>query len=35
MIVAGSAVFQSGDVRGTAEAMVRRLAALAQRERSC
>lgn len=30
MIVAGSAVFHSGDVRGTAEAMVRRLAELAE-----
>jgi len=35
MIVAGSAVFHSGDVRGTTETMVRRLAALAERERSC
>jgi ribulose-phosphate 3-epimerase len=35
MIVAGSAVFHSGDVRGTTETMVRRLAAQADRERSC
>jgi ribulose-phosphate 3-epimerase len=35
MIVAGSAVFQSGDAQGTTEKMVRRLAALADRERSC
>ena len=32
MIVAGSAVFRSGDVRGATEKMVRRLAALAQRD---
>ncbi len=31
VIVAGSAVFHSGDVRGTTQAMVRRLAALALR----
>ena len=35
MIVAGSAVFHSGDVKGTTEAMVRRLAAQAERDRSC
>jgi ribulose-phosphate 3-epimerase len=35
MIVAGSAVFNSGDVRGTTEKMVRRLAELADLERSC
>jgi ribulose-phosphate 3-epimerase len=35
VIVSGSAVFQSGDVRGTTETMVRRLATLAERERSC
>jgi ribulose-phosphate 3-epimerase len=35
MIVSGSAVFQSGDIRGTTETMVRRLAALAESERSC
>jgi len=35
MIVAGSAVFGSGDPRAAAETMVRRLAALAERERSC
>jgi ribulose-phosphate 3-epimerase len=33
VIVAGSAVFQSGDARQTTAAMVRQLAALAQRER--
>ena len=33
MIVSGSAIFHSGDVRGTTETMVRRLAALAERER--
>ncbi len=32
-IVSGSAIFHSGDVRGTTETMVRRLAALAERER--
>jgi ribulose-phosphate 3-epimerase len=32
IIVAGSAVFGSGDVRGTTERIVRRLAALAERE---
>jgi ribulose-phosphate 3-epimerase len=35
MIVAGSAVFGSGDPRAAAETMVRRLAALAEREPSC
>jgi ribulose-phosphate 3-epimerase len=35
IIVAGSAVFHSGDVRETTETMVRRLAAQAQRERIC
>lgn len=35
MIVAGSAVFEAGDPRETTETMVRRLAALAERERSC
>jgi len=35
MIVAGSAVFGSTDVRGTTETIVRRLARLAERERSC
>jgi len=35
MIVAGSAVFGSDDPRAAAETMVRRLAALAERERSC
>jgi ribulose-phosphate 3-epimerase len=35
MIVAGSAVFHSGDVQGTTENMVRRLAAQAERERCC
>ena len=35
MIVAGSAVFHSGDVQGTTETMVRRLAAQAERARSC
>lgn len=35
MIVAGSAVFHSGDVRGTTEKFVRRLAELAELERSC
>jgi ribulose-phosphate 3-epimerase len=35
MIVAGSAVFCSGDVRGTTETMVHRLAVQAERERSC
>jgi len=34
MIVAGSSVFHSGDPRRTVEVMVRRLAALAERERS-
>jgi ribulose-phosphate 3-epimerase len=35
MIVAGSAVFGSDDVRGTTEIMVRRLAEQAERGRSC
>jgi ribulose-phosphate 3-epimerase len=35
MIVAGSAVFQSGDVRGTTEKFVHRLAELAELERTC
>ncbi len=35
MIVAGSAVFGSDDVRATTQRMVRRLAELAQRERTC
>ena len=35
IIVAGSAVFGSGDPRAAAETLVRRLAALAERERSC
>jgi ribulose-phosphate 3-epimerase len=35
MIVTGSAVFHSGDVQGTTETMVRRLAAQAERERCC
>ena len=35
MIVAGSSIFNSGDVRGTTEKMVRHLAGLAQSERSC
>ena len=35
MIVAGSAVFGSDDVRATTESMVRRLASLAQREQRC
>jgi ribulose-phosphate 3-epimerase len=35
MIVAGSAVFGSGDVRATTERMVRCLAELAERERTC
>jgi len=35
MIVAGSAVFGSDDVRETTRTMVRRLAAVAERERSC
>ena len=35
MIVAGSAVFGADDVRATTETIVRRLAALAERERSC
>jgi len=34
MIVAGSAIFHSGDVKGTTESMVRRLAELAERRRS-
>ncbi len=35
MIVAGSAVFGADDVQATTETIVRRLAALAERERSC
>ena len=35
MIVTGSAVFGSGDIRGTTERMVRQLAELAERERTC
>jgi ribulose-phosphate 3-epimerase len=35
MIVTGSAVFGSGDIRGTTEQMVRQLAELAERERTC
>lgn len=35
MIVTGSAVFGSGDTRGTTERMVRQLAELAERERTC
>jgi len=35
VIVSGSAIFTSGDIRGTTERMVRRLAELAQRERTC
>jgi len=35
MIVSGSAVFGSGDIRGTTERMVRELAELAERERTC
>ena len=35
MIVAGSAVFGSGDITGTAREMVRRLAELAEREQRC
>ena len=35
MIVSGSAIFGSGDVRGTTQKMVRILAELAERERSC
>ena len=35
MIVAGSAVFGSGDVRGATQRMVRRLAELGERERIC
>jgi ribulose-phosphate 3-epimerase len=35
MIVTGSAVFGSGDIRGTTERMVRQLAELAERERAC
>jgi len=35
VIVAGSAVFGSGDVRGTTARMVRRLAELGERERTC
>ena len=35
MIVAGSAVFHSGDVRGTTETMVRTLAEIAERGQRC
>jgi ribulose-phosphate 3-epimerase len=35
MIVAGSAIFGTDDVRATTRTMVRRLAELAERERSC
>jgi len=35
MIVSGSAIFGSGDIRGTTERMVRSLAELAERERTC
>jgi len=35
IVVAGSAIFNSGDVRGTTGKMVRRLAELAELERSC
>ncbi len=35
MIVSGSAVFGSGDIRGTTERMVQQLAELAERERTC
>jgi ribulose-phosphate 3-epimerase len=35
MIVTGSALFGSGDIRGTAEKMVRRLAEMAERESTC
>jgi ribulose-phosphate 3-epimerase len=35
MIVSGSAIFGSGDIRGTTHRMVRKLAELAQRERTC
>jgi ribulose-phosphate 3-epimerase len=35
MIVAGSAVFGSGNIRETTERMVRQLAELAERERTC
>jgi ribulose-phosphate 3-epimerase len=35
VIVAGSAIFQSGDVRGTTQTMVRRLAELAQDAETC
>ncbi len=35
IIVTGSAVFGSGDIRGTTERMVRQLAELAERERTC
>lgn len=35
MIVAGSAVFGSGDVRGTTQRIVRRLGELGERERIC
>ena len=35
MIVSGSAIFGSGDIRGTTEGMVRRLAEMAEREQTC
>jgi len=35
MIVSGSAIFHSGDVRGTTQKMVRRLAELAERGQRC
>jgi len=35
MIVTGSALFGSGDIRGTTERMVRQLAGMAERERTC
>ena len=35
MIVSGSAIFGSGDIRGTTERMVRQLAELAEREQTC
>jgi ribulose-phosphate 3-epimerase len=35
MIVTGSAIFGSGDVQGTTREMVRRLAEMAERERTC
>jgi ribulose-phosphate 3-epimerase len=35
IVVAGSAVFDSGDARRATERLVRRLAQLAERERTC